>query len=177
LLTATSQFVTRRPRAAYSLAIGELYLLRSRRFHPRATAFFDKAADPDMSAGELLRFEACRRKITLISLQDRNGEILGPAPSKIHVDGGAALAHREHSAFHQRKAALLGQHIGGVIGVKQVIVRTGPKAKLGLSRQSFMTQKFHRTGAAADPGRHACMACCNQSCQRVQMAGLRRNGL
>ena len=25
-----------------------------------------------------------------------------------------------------------------------------------------MTQKFHRTGAAADPGRDACMACCNQ---------------
>ena len=52
--------------AAHSLAIGELYLLRSRRFDPRATAFFNPAANPYLSAGELLRFEACRHKITLI---------------------------------------------------------------------------------------------------------------
>src|SRR3984885_2349207 len=83
--TATSQSLPAAP-AAPSLASAELYLLRPHRFDPRATALFDPATDPYLPAGEGLGFKPRRREITLISLQDRNGEILGPAPPEIHID-------------------------------------------------------------------------------------------
>jgi hypothetical protein len=96
-----------------------------------------------------------RPEATLISLRDRNGEILGPPPPEIRINCGAAFANRHHCALDQRKMALFGQHIGGAVGVDQVIVRAGPKAKLGPARGVFAAQKFHGAGPAAGFGRHA----------------------
>src|ERR1019366_8509122 len=111
---------------------------------------------------ELRRFKTRRREATLISLQDRNGEILGPPSPEIQVNGGAALAYRNHLALDQRKMALFGQHCGGVFGVEQVIIRTGPKAKLGSARGVFAAEEFRGTGPVGDSRPNARGARCDQ---------------
>src|SRR5580704_13193650 len=77
-------------RHQHSPRVGSLDLLRIVRFDPRTpprpAARLDKAADSNAAAGEPLQIQARSREIALISFQDRNGEILGPAPPEIHVD-------------------------------------------------------------------------------------------
>ena len=58
-------------------------------------------------------------------------------PPEIDVDNGPALTYRNDLALNQRKPAALGQHLGGVFGVKRFIIRTGPKAKLAAAGAVF----------------------------------------
>src|ERR1700686_2465155 len=70
-------------RHQHSPHVGSLDLLRIVRFDPRAepcpAAGLDNAADSNAAAREPLQIEARSREIALISFQDRNGKILGPA--------------------------------------------------------------------------------------------------
>src|SRR4029077_18355707 len=109
----------------------------------------DPSAHPDAPPREPFRLNACGCEATLISLQNRNSEILGPPSSEVDVDRGSAFTHRYHLAFDQRKATALGLHIGGGVGVEEVIIRNGPEAKLGLARR----RAFARADPAADAGK------------------------
>src|SRR5579863_5047090 len=145
-----------------SLTVGQVDLFRTHRLDPRPAALLDPPAYPDMSASELPRFEARCRKNTRISLQDRNSEILGPPPPEIHIDRGAAFAHRHHLTLDQPEAASLGQHVFRIGGVQQIIIRIGPKAKFGPPRCFLAAEELRRAVATADPGGDAGNARGNQ---------------
>src|ERR1044071_4935957 len=53
------------------------------------------------------RREPCGGKRALVALGDRDGEVLRPPPPEIHIDGAAALPHRQHLAFDQRELATI----------------------------------------------------------------------
>ena len=44
-------------------------------------------------------------KAALVAFQNRDGEILGPAPPEVDIDRAAAFAHRQHLALDQREPA------------------------------------------------------------------------
>src|SRR5579883_2421127 len=87
----------------FLLVRDDLDLLRLRRLDPRAAALLDPPSHQDAPSRERTHRETGRRKLTLVTFQNRNGEVLAPAPPEIHVDRAAALAHRHDLALDQRE--------------------------------------------------------------------------
>ena len=104
--------------AFHSLAVGKLDLFRPRRLdpgpprssiHPRTR--IRRPASVFGSIPAAVKLRSFLFKIVTV-------KSVAPPPSEIYVDGGPAFADRNHLALDQRETALLGQHRGGVLGVK-----------------------------------------------------------
>ena len=146
--TVTTSALSSRP------FVHDLDLLGTRRLHPGAAPLLDPPANPHAPPGQRLRLETRGRKRALIALGDGDGEVLRPAPPEIHIDGAAALAHRQHLALDQREPAAALEDLRGVLGLVHDIIRFGPQAKLGGPRRLLVAEQLPRAGRVADPRRN-----------------------
>src|SRR5262245_12552651 len=79
----------------------DLDLLRTHGLDPWAAALLDPPPHHHAPARQPTRPQPGIDKLTLVPFQNRNGEVLAPAPAEIHVNRAAALAHRHDLAFDQ----------------------------------------------------------------------------
>src|SRR5207244_4017971 len=105
------------------VSLDDLDLLRPHRFDPWAAALLDIAADPDATALQAFRLETLGGKAALVAFQNRDREILRPAPPEIHVDGCAAFADRQHPALDDGEATAIGRDSRRILGAADGIVR------------------------------------------------------
>src|SRR5262249_37643157 len=120
--SATSPFA-RGPFPGRSPVHDDLDLLRPGRLDPRAAALLDPPPHHHAPAGEPARAQPGLDKLTLVPFQNRNGEVLAPAPPEIDVNGAAALAHRHHFSLDQCEATPLGREPHRVLGLLRKISR------------------------------------------------------
>src|SRR5829696_4593214 len=140
-----------------SVALHELDLLGTCRFDPRASQCLDPPANPDAAPGKTLRLEPCRRERTLVAFGDGDGEILGPPPPEVDINGAAAFAHRQHVAFHDCEPSSLGCDGRRFLRAVQPIIWIGPQSKRGAARGTFVNDERGRAGAVAHARREAGM--------------------
>src|SRR5947209_149012 len=123
------------------LVVQYLDLLGTCRLHPGSAPFLDPPANPHPPAGKRLRHQTGGNKRALIALGDGDGEVFRPAPPEIHVDGPAALAHRDDLAFDQRKPAAALADSFRVLRLADDINRFGPQAKPRGAGGTFLGQQ------------------------------------
>src|SRR5215510_6211798 len=117
-----------------SVALHQLDLLGTRGLDPRPSTLLDPAANPNAAPGKRFRLDSRRCESPLVAFRYRDGEILGPPLPEIHIDGAAALPHRQHLAFDDREPSAVGRDARRILSTAQVIIRIGPQAKPAVSR-------------------------------------------
>lgn len=100
----------------------------------RAAAEFQVAAHANVMALQRRRLDACGGERAAEAAQNGHGEVACKAPPEVHVDRGAALAHRldftldqhEPALFHPEPAVILGSQRGeSWIGPQALVRRAG----------------------------------------------------
>src|SRR3954462_14371191 len=84
-----------------------LNLLGTGRLHPGSAPLIDPSANAQPAHFQCLGRQPGCGKHPLVALGDRDCEVLRPPASEIHIDRGAAFAHRQNPALDERELAAL----------------------------------------------------------------------
>ena len=96
------------------------------------------------------RLETGGHKASRISFRNRDREVRGPPSAEIHVDRRAAVADGQNLALHDGESAAPRRQRMRPIGLADVIIRIGPKAKLGGARDPLGGEKLGCAGSLTD---------------------------